>query len=151
MSVPRYVERGGFRFDHPRILHRSEMAPFGRHQLATEFGPYEVLDPVFASGAGASIVRMAPGHVVAEHAFSTEHLLVGLTGLITLRLGEDEHRLQAHDIAFIPAFMDFGLENADQADWSEYLSVNLRKDEWPGRRFRGDDVLAMEVRSTPEG
>jgi glyoxylate utilization-related uncharacterized protein len=93
---------------------------------------------------------MGPGHVVAEHGFSTEHMLVPLVGAITLRIAGETHALSPHDIVFVPAFADFGLENRG-ADWAEYLSLNLRKDEWPGRRFHGDQVLPMEVRSSPEG
>jgi hypothetical protein len=151
MSVPKYAERGGFRFDHHHILHRAEMQPFGAHQLAASFGPYEVLQPIFATSCGASLVRMGPGHVADEQGFSTEHILFPTVGSFRLRIADETHALDQHDLVFIPAFADFRLENADEHEWSEYLSINLRKDEWPGRRFLGDEVLRMEVRSSPEG
>jgi len=151
MNIPKYDERGGFRFDHHHILHRSEMAAYTNHQLAADFGPYEVLRPVFTSSCGAAIVRMAPGHLVPEHGFSTEHLLVPLAGRLRLQVAAETHDLVAHDIAFIPAFADFSLENPDETAWTEYLSLNLRKDEWPGRRFHGGEIMRMEVRSSPEG
>jgi len=151
MTVPKYDERGGFRFDQPHILHRSEMNTFGEHELAAEFGPYEVLKPVFASSCGAAIVRMGPGYLVPDHGFSTEHILVPLSGTIRLEIDGEAHDLGAHDIAFIPAFADFGLENTDKSEWAEYLSLNLRKDEWPGRRFHQGEVMSMNVRSSPTG
>jgi uncharacterized cupin superfamily protein len=127
------------------------MTTYAGHQLADGFSGWEVLTPLFASSCGASIVRVAPGNSVPHQEFSTEHVLVHLTGDLSLDLCDAEYALEPHDMVFVPAFTGFLITNTGEI-WAEYLSCNLKKDEWPGRRFLADGtVVAMPLRSTPDG
>jgi mannose-6-phosphate isomerase-like protein (cupin superfamily) len=140
-------------FDHHHLQRRNAAELSGQsHPLATQFdGVQQWVAGAHATNASTGIIRMAPGHVVpTPYAYSTEHMLVHFSGALRVFIEGETYDLEPHDILFIPAFMDYGRENpADE--WNEYLSINLRYDEWPGRRFLSDgSELWMRIRYAPD-